>query len=251
MRSRSCIDLDWRFALGDFPDANQPNFDDSDWRQLDLPHDWSIEADPHPDNPAQAGGGFFPGGLGWYRKQLELPPEWADSGRRVLIEFDGVYQRSEVWCNGQFVGQRPYGYSSFCYDLTPYIKAGEPAAVAVRVDNSRQKNSRWYSGSGIYRHVWLTLADPVRVGHWGTFITTTSVSEQRADVNCEVTVVNDGDTDANVELTASVRSVSRHRPARPSPYRQPMKRDRRWRCSSTHPGSGRPTRRTCTRCALR
>jgi len=202
VRTRTCIDFDWRFSLGDFPSAINGSFDDSDWRLVDLPHDWSIEADPHPDNPAQAGGGFFPGGLGWYRKQLDVPADLGD--RRMLIEFDGVYHNSEVWCNGRFCGQRPYGYSSFCYDLTPYVKAGESAMVAVRVDNSRQKNSRWYSGSGIYRHVWLTIAEPIRVGHWGTFITTPDVSEASATVKCEVTLTNDTMTSVPVEVVASI-----------------------------------------------
>jgi len=190
MRTRTCIDFDWRFALGDYPEAMGPGFDDSTWRVLDVPHDWSIEATPHPDNPARAGGGFFPGGIGWYRKQINIPADLG--GHRVLIEFDGVYMNSEVWCNGHFCGVRPYGYSSFCYDVTPYVTAGEPATVAVRVDNSRQKNSRWYSGSGIYRHVWLTLAGPVRVDHWGTCVTTPEVSAEKAKVECAVTVVNDG-----------------------------------------------------------
>ena len=204
MRTRTCIDLDWAFALGDTPEAISPNFDDSHWRRLNVPHDWSIEATPSPDNPAGSGGGFFPGGIGWYRKQLALP----DVGdRRVLIEFDGVYMNSEVWCNGHFCGARPYGYSSFCYDLTPYVEDGEPACIAVRVDNSRQKNSRWYSGSGIYRHVWLTLAGPLRVDHWGTFVTTPEVSEAEAVVACSTTVVNDTGMAGDVEVCQTLVST--------------------------------------------
>ena len=111
MRTKTCIDFDWRFTLGDFPDAIGAAFDDDAWRLLDVPHDWSVEATPHPDSPAQAGGGFFPGGLGWYRKLLEIPATLADN--HVLIEFDGVYMNSEVWCNGKLCGVRPYGYSSF------------------------------------------------------------------------------------------------------------------------------------------
>jgi len=205
MRTRTCIDLDWRFSLGDFPAAINGSFDDHDWRVLDLPHDWSIEATPHPDNPAQAGGGFFPGGLGWYRKQIAIP---ADLGsRHVLIEFDGVYMNSEVWCNGQFCGTRPYGYSSFCYDLTPFVKAGETASIAVRVDNSRHKNSRWYSGSGIYRHVWLTMAAPVRVAHWGTVVTTPRVEPEAATVRAAVTLVNDTAGSVSVDVNANVQDV--------------------------------------------
>ena len=169
---------------------------------MDLPHDWSIEATPCPENPAGAAGGFFPGGIGWYRKQIDIPADPVD--RRVLVEFDGVYMNSEVWCNGHFCGLRPYGYSSFCYDLTPFVTAGECATIAVRVDNSRQKNSRWYSGSGIYRHVWLTLAGPVRVDHWGTYVTTPEVSEDAAVVRCVTTVLNESGEDADIEVCAKV-----------------------------------------------
>ena len=202
MRERACIDLDWRFALGDHHNAIHAAFDDAGWRLLDLPHDWSIEGEPHPDNPARASGGFFPGGVGWYRKRLDLPADLGD--RRVLIAFDGVYRNSEVWCNGRFCGRRPYGYSSFCYDLTPQVARDGPTVVAVRVDNSRQPNSRWYSGSGIYRHVWLTLASPLRVGHWGTFVTTPRVEAGSATVRCAVELVNDGDSDGEVEVSAHV-----------------------------------------------
>ncbi|MDP6526669.1 MAG: glycoside hydrolase family 2 TIM barrel-domain containing protein [Kiritimatiellia bacterium] len=202
MRSRICIDFDWSFALGDIPEAMRADFDDTAWRAVDVPHDWSIEATPHPDNPAQAGGGFFPCGLGWYRKQIDIPADLGD--RVVLVEFDGVYMNSEVWCNGHFCGSRPYGYSSFFYDLTQYVTAGESACIAVRVDNSHQKNSRWYSGSGIYRHVWLTLAGPVRVDHWGTYVTTPEVIEDAAVVQCAVNVVNETGEDAYTEVCAMV-----------------------------------------------
>lgn len=173
---------------------------------MNLPHDWSIEATPSPDNPAKAGGGFFPGGVGWYRKQLEIPAELGE--RRVLIEFDGVYMNSEVWCNGHFCGVRPYGYSSFCYDLTPYVTAGAVASIAVRVDNSRQRNCRWYSGSGIYRHVWLTLAGPVRVDHWGTSVTTPEVSAANATVTCAVSLINQSGAEAGIELHATIRDAA-------------------------------------------
>jgi len=202
MRTRTCIDNKWRFALGDFPAAIQTQFDDSTWRALDLPHDWSIEATPHPDHPAEAGGGFFPGGLGWYRKQLAIPSDLGD--QRVLIEFDGVYMNSEVWCNGTFCGIRPYGYSSFCYDITTHIRAGETAVIAVRVDNARQMNSRWYSGSGIYRHVWLTIASPIRVDHWGTFVSTPEVNADQATICCKATLVNDTNQEVVVQVQATI-----------------------------------------------
>jgi len=189
MRSRNNINADWKFNLGEQGRELYLDFDDSGWRELSLPHDWSVEAQAKPENPAGAGGGFFPGGLGWYRKELSVP---ADLGsQHMLIEFDGVYMNSEVYCNGKLCGVRPYGYSSFCYDLTPHIKAGEKALIAVRVDNSRQPNSRWYSGSGIYRHVYLTIASPTRVDHWGTSITTPEVDESSAMLQCVTTLTND------------------------------------------------------------
>lgn len=204
MRQRLSIDAGWRFRLGDFDHAREPGFDDQEWRIVDLPHDWSIEGTPHPDNPAQAGGGFFPGGLAWYRRDLPIPTDLGE--HRVLIEFDGVYMNSEVWCNGQFCGRRPYGYSSFCYDITPFVTPGENAVIAVRVDNSRQKNSRWYSGSGIYRHVWMTTVAPVHVEHWGTFVTTPEINDERAVVKCEVELNNYQNASAEVEIIPTLTS---------------------------------------------
>ena len=198
MRTRTSLDHGWRFTLGDIPQAFRPDYDDGGWRALNVPHDWSIEATPSPDNPAGAAGGFFPGGIGWYRKQIDIPADLGDS--RVLVEFDGIYMNSEVWCNGHSHGIRPYGYSSFCYDLTPFVVPGEPACIAVRVDNSRQKNSRWYSGSGIYRHVWLTVAGPVRVDHWGTYVTTPEANDGAAVMRCVTTVVKDGGEACEVEV---------------------------------------------------
>jgi len=202
MRTRTRIAFDWRFALGDFPQAAQPDFDDSRWRLVDVPHDWSIEGTPHPDQPSGAAGGFFPGGIGWYRKRLDIPADLGE--RRVLIEFDGVYMNSQVWCNGRLCGERPYGYSSFCYDLTPFVRPGEPACLAVRVDNARQKNCRWYSGSGIYRHVWLTLAGPVRVAPWGTFVTTPEANAEKAVLQCAVTIVNQSGSETEAEISAEL-----------------------------------------------
>ncbi|MHC4200479.1 MAG: glycoside hydrolase family 2 TIM barrel-domain containing protein [Planctomycetota bacterium] len=208
MRTRTCIDFDWRFVLGDVPAARARDFDDSAWRLLDLPHDWSIEATPDRGNPAGAGGGFYPGGVGWYRRSLDVPKDLG--ARRVLVEFDGAYMNSEVWCNGAFVGRRPYGYSSFCYDLTPYIDPEGGNVLAVRIDNWRQRNSRWYSGSGIYRHVYLTIVAPVRIGHWGTYVTTPDVSRERATVRVATTIVNDTPTGARVTLNSDLLDPDRN-----------------------------------------
>ena len=179
----------WKFSLTTANlEAEQPAFDDAAWRSLNLPHDWSIESDFSNKNPASPGGGALPGGLGWYRKSFTIDKSW--QGKQIYIDFDGVYCRSEVWINGVSVGKRPFGYISFRYDLTPHIKFGEQNVIAVKVDNSKQPNSRWYSGSGIYRNVWLTVTNPVHVDLWGTHVTTPEVSEKSASVNVETTVKN-------------------------------------------------------------
>jgi beta-galactosidase len=157
------------------------DYNDSWWRQLDVPHDWAREGDFYVGNPSGAGGGALPGGIGWYRKHFTL-----DKIEKVFLEFDGVYMNATVYVNGQKVGFRPYGYSSFEYDITPYVKEGENV-VAVRVDNSDQPNSRWYSGCGIYRHVWLTKTSPIHVKHWGVFADALVV-KGKGKLNIEVTL---------------------------------------------------------------
>ena len=181
---------DWKFSLGDSTlQASAITFNDQSWRKLNLPHDWSIESDFGKDFPATPGGGALPGGIGWYRKTFVV--EKADKDKRVYIDFDGIYRNSEVWINGTFVGKRPYGYISFRYDLTPYIRFGENNVIAVKADNSKQPNSRWYSGSGIYRNVWLTILNPVHVDHWGTYITTPEINADSAVVAIQTAVKND------------------------------------------------------------
>ena len=167
-RQRQNFDADWLFVLGDSTQMSQVDYNDSYWRRLNVPHDWAREGDFFVGNPSGAGGGALPGGIGWYRKHFEVKGEEVKR-EKFFLEFDGVYMNSTVYVNGQKVGFRPYGYSSFEYDITPYIKQGENV-VAVRVDNSDQPNSRWYSGCGIYRHVWLTKTHPIHVKHWGVFV---------------------------------------------------------------------------------
>ena len=167
-RERQNFDKDWRFLLGDSAQMARVDYNDSWWRRLDVPHDWAREGDFFVGNPSGAGGGALPGGIGWYRKHFQVNGEEVKR-EKFFIEFDGVYMNSTVYVNGEMVGFRPYGYSSFEYDITPYIKQGENV-VAVRVDNSDQPNSRWYSGCGIYRHVWLTKTNPIHVKHWGVFV---------------------------------------------------------------------------------
>ena len=180
----------WKFTLADSTlNASAKSYNDISWRTLNLPHDWSIESDFGKDFPASPGGGALPGGLGWYRKTFTV--DKADAGKRVYIDFDGVYRNSEVWINGTSVGKRPNGYISFRYDLTPYIRFGENNVIAVKVDNSKQPNSRWYSGSGIFRNVWLTTLNPVHVDLWGTYVTTPIVNADSAQVAIQTTIKND------------------------------------------------------------
>jgi beta-galactosidase len=186
-RQKLLLDFQWKFMAGDVANAHEPSLDDGQWRVLNLPHDWSIEGSFDPAAPAGGRGAYLPGGTGWYRKSLTFSA--SDPGRTVWIEFDGVYMNSDVWINGHHLGHHPYGYTGFYYDLTPYLHDGENL-LAVRVDNSQQPNSRWYSGSGIYRHVWLTNMDPFHVAHAGIRVTTPQVTASSAAVNIRTSLEN-------------------------------------------------------------
>ena len=210
-RRRLSMDPGWRFTLGDPAGAEQVAFDDHEWRRLDLPHDWSIEGTPSRDAPAGGTGGYFPTGIGWYRKAFRLPA--GSRGQELWLEFDGIYMDSDVWLNGFHLGKRPYGYISFAYDITSHLVPGVNV-VAVRVDNSHQPNSRWYSGSGIYRHVWLTVADPLHVAHWGTYVTTPVADSASADVAIRTRVEDAGPAPRrgvlrSVALDGSGREIAR------------------------------------------
>src|SRR5579884_4199091 len=154
------FDAAWKFHQGDVTGAQAAGFDDSSWTALDVPHDWSISLPIDQSSPAGGGGGYFDGGVGWYRKSFELPA--MTGGQKVFLQFDGIYMDSTVWVNGSQVCARPYGYISFECDFPSVAKLGSSNVVAVRVNN-QQPSSRWYSGSGIYRHVWLKTVNPVRV----------------------------------------------------------------------------------------
>ena len=186
---KQLFDYDWKFFLGDAPDAKSNNFNDESWRKLDLPHDWSIEGKVNPKNPTGGGGGYFPAGIGWYRKTFQASDAWKTN--KIAIYFEGVYMNSEVFINGKSLGVYPYGYSSFSYDLTPYLHFGKENVIAVRVDNSQQINSRWYSGSGIYRHVWMMVTNPIHVAHWGAAISTPVVSAKKATVLVKTKLKNE------------------------------------------------------------
>ena len=194
------FDKGWRFMKGSADGAEKPDYDDAAWRKLDVPHDWSIEGPFDRNNPTGGAGGFLPGNVGWYRKHFTLPTDY--KVRRVFIDFDGVMANSDVWINGFHLGQRPYGYVSFRYELTDHLNFGNDKAnvLVVRADNSGQPASRWYTGAGIYRHVRLVMTNPVHIEHWGTFITTPQVSAQQATVHVRNTVVNQSDKPRNVTL---------------------------------------------------
>lgn len=191
-RSIENFNKGWKFYYADTTDRSnqysEEKFDDSKWRVLSLPHDWSIEFPFSKDNPATPEGGALPGGIGWYRKSFTVPA--ASSDKQFRIEFDGVYRCSEVWINGHHLGFRPNGYISFAYELTPYIKSGARNVIAVKVDNSKQINSRWYSGSGIYRNVRLVITNNIAVAHWGSFVTTPRVTAAAATVNLKLQIRN-------------------------------------------------------------
>lgn len=197
------FDNDWKFFRGGAQGAENPEFNDSTWRKLDLPHDWSVEDLPgtqslfNPDAISQVNGGFTTGGTAWYRKSFVVPNE--NKGKRIRIQFDGVYMNAEVWLNGQWVGRHPYGYTSFWLDLTDKIKYGGENILAVKVRNEGE-NSRWYSGSGIYRHVWLSTLDPTHVAQWGTYITTPQVTASSALVNIRTRIQNESDKSSRVTL---------------------------------------------------
>jgi beta-galactosidase len=201
------FDDDWRFHLGGAQGAEAQDFDDSRWRQLDLPHDWSIEDLPGTNSPfnrdaiSQVNGGFTIGGTAWYRKSFTISGR--QKGKRFLIQFDGVYMNAEVWLNGQSLGTHPYGYTSFWFDITNKLRFDSPNLLAVKVRNEGE-NSRWYSGSGIYRHVWLKIFEPVHIAQWGTYITTPDVKSSSAKVNIRTRVLNDSDKPEQVVLVTRV-----------------------------------------------
>lgn len=194
----------WKFQLGDTADASRPDFDDSAWRSLDLPHDWSIEGTPEADNPMGNDGGYYPAGIGWYRKTFDFAPD-ADRPETALY-FEGVYMNARVFVNGNDLGGRPYGYSSFFLDITPHLKAGRNV-IAVRVDNSAQKNCRWYTGSGIYRNVKLVRTPKVHFEPWGVVVRAKADDPLNASAEVETTVANHSDKEQLVTLEGQVQSL--------------------------------------------
>ena len=199
-RERLLFDLGWKFHLGDLNAAKEPAFEDAAWRSINLPHDWSIEADF--DSKLASCIAYLPGGFGWYRKTFDIPNSY--KGKTVTIQFDGVYCNSEVWVNGKYLGKHPYGFTSFYYDLTPYIKVGDKNVIAVRVDHMKYADTRWYSGSGIYRHVWLIATDKIHVAQWGMQVLTPEVTPLKAKVTVKTIIANDGKVRKTIKLLSSL-----------------------------------------------
>jgi beta-galactosidase len=228
-RTRTLFDFDWRFRAGEVANGQWNGLDDAAWQAIDLPHDFMITGQgqrevaadgraPHermlklpekpegpfdPRSPGEAANGFLNGGIAWYRKTFPTPARGA--GQRVFIEFEGAYMNSEVWLNGQKLGVRPYGYTQFQYELTPHLKpAGAANVVAVRVQ-VKQPSSRWYSGGGLYRHVWLITTEPVHIDQWGTVVRTATLTNERAELTVRVDVRNQGATAVNASAEVVVR----------------------------------------------
>lgn len=194
------INKAWRFHLGELSDTGNYIFDDASWRVVDLPHDWAIEG---PFSAEFASGtGYLPGGIGWYQKRLMIPDY--KEGKRYSLMFDGVYQKAETWVNGNYLGIRPYGYSSFYYDITKYIRPDSANVITVKLDHSIVSDSRWYTGNGIYRNVWLITTNSIFVDTWGTFVSTPEVSADSAMVLVEATIRNTEAIPREIYLFSSI-----------------------------------------------
>ncbi len=197
------FDAGWSFNLGDIANGESIDLNETKWRKLNLPHDWSVEGKFSEDNPTTVDGGALPGGIGWYRKTFTVPKD--AENKMVYIDFDGVYEKSDVWINGHHLGFRPNGYISFRYELTPYLNFnGKKNVIAVKVDNSLQPNSRYYSGSGIYRNVWLVTTNKIAVDHWGTFVTTPVINNKETVVKVEAKIRNSTGHSAEAFITTKI-----------------------------------------------
>lgn len=198
------MDNDWRFQIGTFEESIDPSFDDSEWRELDIPHDWSIEGKYNKYNKTGRGGGYLPAGDGWYRKTFSVSE--AEKSNKIFIEFDGIMANSEVYINGHLLGKWPYGYTSLNYEMTDHINFGDDAknVLTVRANNINQPSSRWYTGAGIYRHARMVIKHPTHVAHWGVFVTTPEVSTSKAIVSANIQIDNTSDADKNIMIQSVV-----------------------------------------------
>ena len=201
---REIIDFNfnWKFNLGEIKEAKNIDLNDSSWETIRLPHDWSVTQSYTKINTSSSTG-FLPGGIGWYRKSFTLPRQ--DSNKVIWIEFDGIYNNSTIWLNGQLLGTRPYGYSSFSFELSEHLNFGEkPNVISVRVDRSAYADSRWYTGSGIYRNVRLVKTSQLHIAKWSVKITTPKVSKQIAELIVETSLTNKSGSKKNIELEVSI-----------------------------------------------
>lgn len=189
------INDSWKFTLEDASNAQNTTYDDAKWQSVNVPHDWSVEGRLSPTLASCQG--YLPGGIGWYRKTLNIPQN--KKGEKVYLYFEGVYNRSEVFINGHSLGKRPNGYISFAYDATPFVKYGEDNIIAVRVDHSKSADSRWYTGSGIYRNVWLVYSNPVHIAQWGVY-TYPEVTNGTGTLNVEVALENGSSAKTNLTV---------------------------------------------------
>ncbi|GGE45830.1 beta-galactosidase [Pedobacter psychrotolerans] len=200
---KQLFDDNWKFRLGDYSEAKGKDFDDANWRNVDLPHDWSIESKISPKNTTGGDGGFFEAGIGWYRKRFTFPESFKD--KLISINFEGVYMDAEVFINGHSLGKYPSGYSPFSYDLTPFIQFGKENILSVRVDNSKQKNCRWYSGSGIYRHVWMITTHRIHIPQYGLNVATPKVTANEATIQVTTKVKNQTNQSMTVTLNTKLK----------------------------------------------
>ena len=200
------FDKNWKFYLGDIVGAEKLSFDDNSWRTLNVPHDWSIEGNYDSNNPTQRGGGYLPAGVGWYRKCFTMSN--SDTEHSVFIEFDAVMANSDIWINGHYLGHRPMGYLPINYEITKYLKFNEVNVIAVRVDNSIQPASRWYTGAGIYRHVKLITTNPIHLERGSVFITTPKIEKNSAEVRISCSIINSSQNTCKIGFQTEIKSPS-------------------------------------------
>src|SRR4029078_4126063 len=203
-RTTTNLNHGWKFYLGDDSAAREITYDDSKWRLLNLPHDWSIEGSFSKDYPTTFNQGALPAGIGWYRKTFTVPT--TSKEKRIFIDFDGVYRNNEVWINGHYLRKRPNGYISFRYELTSYLKFGaDKNVIAVKVDNSTQPSSRWYTGSGIYRNVRLVSTNKVALDDRTIFISTGMLSKNEANISIRSQLTNSTREKQDISVVYRVR----------------------------------------------
>lgn len=197
LSQRISFDENWKFQLDEQKGAELVDYNDRDWRVLDVPHDWSIEGEYAEDNPMTQQCGYLPAGIGWYRKTIKVPKQWKD--KHVEISFDGVFMNSTVWVNGRELGTRPFGWISFNYNISPEVNTSEEITITVRVDNDKQPSARWYTGSGIYAHTWIDVKDKIHVATNGVFVRTEG---SKIKINTEI--ANKSSKDSKLKIKTSI-----------------------------------------------